>query len=257
MVRMIIRRGPLLTAFPVFILSFLRTAITVASTAFLARTMGGEGADEEVHGEDQRDEAEVQRQTEAIRGGDTQHTGDGWVLKDEVGSGPREHDGGGIEQPREVVHQAGNDGTGDEEQDHACGEAADQQGNIAGGERPDGEDIVEAHGEVGDHDGRDGGQQPVGGAIGAAVLALRKQDADGDEKEDDAAYRLKIADGEQFGGNDGKDDAHHDGARAAPEDGEEPLPARKLPRGSADDERVVATEDDINEGNATGSGEER
>ena len=84
-----------------------------------------------------------------------------FIVADHGTSCPAQQPGAGIEDDREAVHELADDRTAADDDGDADEEAAGDEEEAAVRSPGDGQDVVDAHGCVGDDDGLDGSHEAV------------------------------------------------------------------------------------------------
>src|SRR5690606_13422739 len=115
------------------------------------------------------------------------------------------------------------------------------------GRAGDGNDVVQAHDEVGDDDGLD--RRSDGRTAGDLVVAVvfGNEQLDADPEQQQRADHLEEGNGEQGQGEGDEDDAQDDGACGAPQNALHALFGRQVAASQGDDHCVIATQQDVDQ----------
>jgi hypothetical protein len=144
-------------------------------------------------------------------------------------------------------------------QDDGQQQADDQDGRVVLGGASNGEDVVERHRDVGDHDLPDrsayrsapdgsaylGIHRLVGRHLVSAVRAQLPVHFPADPQQQDAAGQRQANDGEELGGDEREKDAKGYGGANAPEDDLAALLERHRGGGHANHDGVIAGQDKV------------
>src|SRR5262249_912338 len=153
------------------------------------------------------------------------------------------------------LDQLGDERAPDEQQQDAEKQTEDQQWYLVTRQRRHRQDVVQAHGDVGEQDGEE--RAPESRLLSAGALLrlfgrrrmLPDEQAHRNEEQQDRAKRLEQGNSQQQRRGDGKEDAQDNGRAATGEDGDQALPAGQPGRGGPDHQRVVAAERQVHQDN--------
>jgi hypothetical protein len=166
--------------------------------------------------------------------------GDGHVAGD-----PAEQRGAEGDDDREAVHQHQQQPAGEDHQGNRDRQADDQQDDVALGRRRHGDDVVEAHHQVGDQDRLDRRRHAAGGGPLSSPSSSGISSWTAIHSSSPAPTSLRYGQAQQLDGDDRQHDPHHHRGAAAPGDGALLLIDRQAPGGECDHHGVVAREDDV------------
>ena len=150
---------------------------------------------------------------------------------------------------REPLHDLHQQRAADDDQRDRRRQADDQQdqpvglGRAAGGGRH-GDDVVDAHHQVGDEDGADR-RAHRSRLLDLALFLGVEQELDADPEQRQGADDLQVGHLQHLDGDDRQHDPHHDRGGAAVDDRLLLLLRRQRPRRHRDHDRVVAREQDV------------
>src|SRR6267378_214160 len=145
---------------------------------------------------------------------------------------------------REAFHKLQQQRGAEDDQRDRDGETEDQQEDAATRRGRHGDDVVQAHDQVGDEDSLDGGEELVA-RRDLRVVVLGHQQLHADPEQQQAADDLEPGKGEQRHREQREEDPHHDGGPRTPDDRLRLLLPGQRARGERDHHRVVARQDDI------------
>ncbi len=166
--------------------------------------------------------------------------------------------------PAALFEQGGDEAGGEAHQDDGDAEACDHDPGVFAGGAGDGEDVVEAHGEVGQHDLQHGLAHRLGwggaGGVQCAHTVGRTQLAvhlPADPEQQNAAGEQQPDNGQELQGDQCQADAQDGGEADAGEDGASLLVIGQAGDGHSDDDCVVAGQDQVDEQDLEQGGERR
>ena len=123
-----------------------------------------------------------------------------------------------------------------------------QEGAGRLGRAGNGDDIVDAHHQVGDDDGAHRHPEPVGaGDVAVGVFLFGQQQLDADPEEQHGAHQFQVRDRQQGQRKDDQQDAQANGTDGAPDDALASLGGVQLAHGQCDDDSVVAAQQNVDE----------
>ncbi|MCY1538337.1 hypothetical protein D9M68_738720 [compost metagenome] len=118
--------------------------------------------------------------------------------------------------------------------------------SVLGGAR-DGDDVVQAHREIGQDDGLDGGQHGRAAGDVAVRVFFRRQQLNADPHQQQAAQGLQERDIQQHEREGDQQNPEQDGAGGAPQYAPHPLRSRQVAAGQRDHDGVIAAKQNIDE----------
>ena len=165
--------------------------------------------------------------------------GDGFTTHPSNQGSAQHHDDG------ETLHELDHEGAAKDDQRNADGQAQHQQHHVALRRSRHGDHVVEAHHQVGNEDGANGGHQAaIGLGLALFLLVVAEQLKTNPQQQADA-HDLQERKLQQLGRHHRQQDPQNHGGAGAPEHGFLLLMGGKGPGGQRDDHRVIARKNDV------------
>src|SRR5262245_61093810 len=154
------------------------------------------------------------------------------------------------DDPHVAGHEPGQDAAPPDDERQRQADAEDHEDQVAVGRRGDGEDIVEAHRDVGEDDDPDGLSERGTAPHELPRFRARTHQLDGDPDQQEPAREPDEGDGEQGAHEGDSDEAQEDRGGGAPDPRLELTAPGQRAHGEGDDEGIVAGEGQVDDDDA-------
>src|SRR5690606_1164457 len=184
-----------------------------------------------------------------LKGADREDVVDDVIVEEHAGGGDDQDASADVVEDRVAVDGAGDQAAAEEQDRHGERQAEDEQADVPVGGAAHGQDVVEAHDDVGHDDGLQRFAQRAGG-LDLMMVFDRLEQLEGDVEEQERADRLEQRDIEQERGQHGEEHAQPDCAGPTPDDRLAALLGRQAAGGHADDHSVITRQHQIDDDDA-------